>query len=58
MVRFEERLQEKRPRSQQRLFGADPPVVDDVDVAAVLAEGPFAAAVEVAGCDQREAVRV
>src|SRR5262249_973111 len=43
---------------QEWFLGAQLPVVDDVDRGAVLLERPYAAPVEVAARDDREAVRV
>jgi hypothetical protein len=53
VVGFEQRLQQERQIPKQRLLRAQPPVVRDVDEGAILRERPDAAAVEVAGRDQR-----
>ena len=58
MVRFEDWLQQERQVAQQRLLGADTPVVGDVDVRTALLERPDADALEVAVGDDREAVRI
>jgi hypothetical protein len=57
MIRGEDRRHEPREPAQERLVGADPPVVDDLDLGAVLREGPAAGADEVADGVDRETGR-
>ena len=58
MIRFENRLEEKREPPQERLLGHDPPIEGDVDVRAARFEAPDTPTFEISRCRDNEAVRV